>query len=205
MTDKDFRYEKDGTEIQAFQMTDRARYAEKEWPVWMDSRWLMTIDGEQWIDYGGKEIKIPPLGWICSNPDGTITARGALEMEAWAKVVPDPVAVVHPESGAGITDAALAAAHGLELKPDNSNIAEVVDQRVHMELVKSSVPLAVDGDGSLLTEVVLAYGLMKDGHVDAGMDALATSCSRRVEWCNCVPGQCANAALMGCRQKSPLL
>jgi hypothetical protein len=100
MMAKDFRYMLDGEEVQGFQMTDAMRYQEKLWPDWMDSRYLMTVDGQSWLNVNDVETKIPDLGWIIQKADGTVTAVSYEVMERAEKVVPDvpdtPVASVTP-------------------------------------------------------------------------------------------------------------
>ena len=213
---KDFRYEKGGTEIEAFQMTPANRYAQKEWPAWMDSRWLMTIDGEEWLERGGEEQAIPPLGWICNNPDGTITIRGAMEMEEWAKVVPVEVKEVTP------------AADGM---PDESHLAKAFPQ--HMAQGKTvedythkpgeaaaPIPVAtpenVLGDtNELRNEMMSAIKMLHEAHElsetglppkgEEALDYLKKALAKRTKWCNCIPGDCYDENDHGCRQSSPLL
>lgn len=193
-------------------MTDGSRYQQKDWPAWMDSRWLMTINGAQWLDHGGKEIAIPSLGWICNNPDGTITVRGALEMEEWAKMVPDIPLVATPAADGMEDESHLVAMfpqhvpegktaedYKRKLKPDNSNIGEVVDQFVFDRLVQpadDSVSLAV------VTEILVTLDL---GDIEDAKEMLRAVLSERVVWCNCAPNQCIGESGLGCRKSSPLL
>jgi len=202
MTDKDFRYEKDGHVIEAFQLTDKARYAEKDWPAWMDSRWLMSVDGQPWLDYGGKEMQIPALGWICNNPDGTVTIRGAMEMEEWAKVVKDEPLVVHPESGVELTDDVLAAAHSLKLAPDGQKNKPIDLKPGTLDLSMALPPNDNSVSCAVVTEV---FTTLRNGDTAEAIGMLRGVLTERVKWCDCAPNQCIGETGLGCRKSSPLL
>ena len=88
MTDPkmDFRYTKDGIEVEAYQITDESRYQLD--PSWLDSNDFLTIDGLHWIKLGGEELPLPQYGWIVLHSDGRKTIVPALEFETYVKVVP---------------------------------------------------------------------------------------------------------------------
>ena len=89
MTDAkmDFRYTKDGVEVEGYQITDESRYQDKLWPSWLSSSDFLTVDGLHWIKLGVEEFPIPKFGWIVQHSDGHKTIVPALEFETYVKVV----------------------------------------------------------------------------------------------------------------------
>jgi hypothetical protein len=204
--DKDHRYTLEGQTIEAFQMTEATRYQQKHWPEWMDSRYLVTYEGgEQRLNINDVETKIPKFGWVVKYPDGSITAVGYEVMEGADKVVKE-VVVKTPRADAGISDEALAAAHGIEL-PDGHEgedtsaqpVVEVTGHIRNIDIVDSP-----QADDDLLEEVSEVYALLFAGSTEAGTAALKESLTKRVDWCICIPGACRDAKRIGCRQNSPL-
>jgi hypothetical protein len=86
----------DGSEVEAWQLTETSRYAQKEWPDWLDSRWFLTVDNETWLDLNGREIPLPDYSWITWNGVQAEVVN-AMAFEGYVKVVqeapaPDPQA-----------------------------------------------------------------------------------------------------------------
>jgi hypothetical protein len=203
---KDFRYDKDGELIEGFQLTPASRYQEKNWPEWMNSNWLMTIDGEEWLNINDVEARIPDLGWIVKMPDGSVTAVPHGYMETADKVVKEeapsyPEAKVDEEAllllGSKLTGKSVD-----ELRAEQTKTIPAKPMPAR-ESPPEPDPLPV-ADTGLLTEAAVAYELMDSGQIEAGMDMLQKACSRRVAWCNCPPGNCGGGEVLGCRLKSPL-
>ena len=96
---KDFRYTmEDGSEVEAFQMTPASRYQEKDWPEWMNSRFLVSYNnGEQRLNINDTETTIPKFGWIVRQPGGAITAVDYSVMEKAEKVI-EETPIVHEEA-----------------------------------------------------------------------------------------------------------
>lgn len=81
-----------GAEVEAYQITDSSRYQNQLWPEWLSPRDFITIDGEAWLDLDGKEVKIPPYGWIVWNGVEKVVV-GAMAFEAYDKVVKEPTMI----------------------------------------------------------------------------------------------------------------
>jgi hypothetical protein len=85
----------DGSEIEAWQLTETSRYQDKLWPDWMDSRWFVTIDGDTWLDINGREIQVPGYAWIVYN-GAQVDVVPAQAFEAYDKVVKEPPPAEEP-------------------------------------------------------------------------------------------------------------
>jgi hypothetical protein len=220
---RDFRYEKDGAEIEAFQLTPATRYQESVQPAWFDSRWFMTVDNEEWLNVNGQEMRIPKYGWIARDRSGNITVRDAMEMEAWHKVVPDKK-IVHPRADKGISDAAIAKAHKIELPPDHvesdseTDESEVIDataaqtpppeptlamRRLEPEGSNAKEPSLVPyGYLTMAREAFLAMAKGKPADAEAILQQFLL---KQANWCDCPPGRCEKKTdQWDCRQNSPL-
>ena len=104
MTDpaKDFRYTIGDVTVEAYQITESSRFAQKLWPEWLDSRSFLTIDGAAWFVLDGKEVEIPALAWIVRQPSGQLSFVDALDFENYAKVVPHVLEVFDDASAAAV-------------------------------------------------------------------------------------------------------
>lgn len=101
--DRDFRYTlPDGTEVEAFQVTEASRYQEDLQPDWMNSRMWLTAEGEggkktDYLKIGDSETEIPSYGWLMRMPSGTIQVvdytvmEGAVKVVKEVPVIPDPI------------------------------------------------------------------------------------------------------------------
>jgi len=210
---KDFRYTMpDGSEIEGFQMTKAARYQQKHWPDWMDSRFLVSYShGEQRLNINDVEQKVPDFGWIIKDATGTIKAVDYTVMENAEKVVKE-VDVVHPEQPVD-EEALLELAAKLTKRPIEELRAEEEERKAKkkpappptLKAVEGRPAVADSGLGDFLNETRLAYMLFKEGHTVQGIDKLGAALSARQNWCDCPPGRCADkVADWDCRQKSPL-
>lgn len=211
MIPKDFRYVLDGEEIEAIQLTKESRYAQKQWPDWLDPRMLVTYDhGEQRLKVGEQETVIPELGWIAKTRKG-VTVIDPFEMEAAAKVV-DEVQVVHPRADANIRDEDLAKMHDIELPFDHVDELERANKYHPPELGQPAVPDNVtvlsqpSSDRGLLLDARTVFELLRADKVQEAADKLRGSLSHRANWCNCPPGQCNGTVddTWDCRENSPL-
>jgi len=230
MTDKDFRYNMpDGSVLEAFQVTEKTRYQEDEWPEWMSARYLMTVDNtetgkrEQWLKINDDESKIPSLGWIVKGGDGVIRAVDCMVMEEADKVVKE-VKVVHPRADAGITDEALAKIHKIELPDDHvpedpfrqeaargdENVKHVSFEPPELGLPDNVTTLSQSAaDRGLLMDCRGIYDLMrlgKQGEIERGIKRLKDALIERANWCSCPPGKCEGTVVdtWDCRENSPL-
>lgn len=205
---KDFRYILDGVEIEAIQITQESRYAQKQWPEWLDSRMLVSYEhGEQRLVIGNNEQVIPELGWIVRTPGGSLETVDAFRMEEATKVVqeqPDQ----HPRADANISDVDLAKAHGIELPPGHVDERETVVKFEPPELtgaVELATTMPAEADRGLLFETRAAFQMLCDGDTSGATDKLRDALLERCNWCDCAPGRCDGAADMwDCRRNSPL-
>lgn len=215
MSEKDFRYVlESGEEVEAFQMTPESRYAEKDWPVWMDSRWLMTVEGEEWLNINDQEQKIPEYGWIM-NSGGAVTAVPYTLMEKATKVVEDAPAEVHPE--VPVNEDALIELAARITKRDPDEIRKEQERKKKPAL--ETVPTDTSSIGEnhvftlrapappqgLLDEVTEAFITLASGATEKGLNELKAALAARTQWCNCPPGHCdESGGKLGCRKDSPL-
>lgn len=208
MSDLDFRYERDGITIEAFQLTAATRYQEGLWPEWMDSRWFMTVNNEEWLDINGNEMKVPKLGWICRSDAGNVEIKTAQEMELWQKVVPN-VEVHHPETKVKDEKALLELAAKLKgISVEELEAEQELKKQNPLHVVQSEPPVSVpatDKTSVPVTELVIVLDLFAQGKADGAADALKYALTQRVSWCSCSPGNCEGGDRLGCRQNSPLL
>jgi len=216
---KDFRYVLEGQTVEAFQMTEETRYREKDWPEWMNSRYLLTYEGgEQRLKINEAETVIPKFGWIIKYPDNSITAVGYEVMETAAKVVED-VVVVHPEAPVdeeGLLELAskISGKSVDELRqqqedsaksppPAAKQAAEILGGAIDIDRMTVEHEKAFE---DLLNELKAAYSLALTDKPGEIMPFLRDLIGKHVNWCACPPGQCLleDEAGWGCRQNSPL-
>lgn len=87
----------DGSEVEAWQLTETSRYQHKDWPEWLDGRWFLTVDGDTWLDINGREIPFPDYSWLTWNGVQAEVVN-AQAFESYVKLVPDlPVTPAAPE------------------------------------------------------------------------------------------------------------
>ncbi len=102
MTDAtlDFRYILNGDEVEAYQITEESRYAQKLWPDWLDSRQFITQDGQHF--FGEAEMPIPQYGWLILRGGGIDVVTWQV-MEQAEKVVPIVAEVLEEVDERGIS------------------------------------------------------------------------------------------------------
>ena len=208
MTDKDFRYTlPDGTEVEGFQLTEQTRYREKDWPDWMDSRFLITYEGgEQRLIINDAETVIPKFGWIVKYPGNAIKAVDYTVMEEADKVVKE-VQVVVPEQA--VDEEGLLV---LASKISGKSVEELRAAQEAAALASPAPPAMAAAEiagtapdmNRLIAELTEAYALLANNG-DGGLEAFRNILAGRVVWCNCSPGQCSGGDRLGCRQNSPLV
>ena len=135
MAERDFRYEMpDGSEVEAFQLTEATRYNEKLWPDWFNSRMFMTADKEgkktQYLNINDVETEIPPYGWIVLE-GGRIKVVDWEEMEHAEKVVPEILPI--PDKAKPLPDDALL----LAAKLSGKSVEEMREQD-EMQVAKTN-------------------------------------------------------------------
>ena len=227
---KDFRYTMpDGSVVEAFQMTPAARYAEKTWPDWMNSRYLVSYShGEERLIINNTETTIPKLGWIVKDAGGTIKAVDAEVMERADKVVKE-AEVVHPEAKVD-EEKLLELAYKLTKRPiDELRAEQEASEKARGTLgtlpedearaAATMVPKVDDGglsievtdiqDRGLLMDCRGIYDLMRMGkqsEIDEGIKRLKNVLLDRCNWCDCPPGKCEGTVVdqWDCRRNSPL-
>lgn len=88
----DYRYiAPDGSEVEAWQLTETSRYHDKLFPDWINNRMFMNVNGDEiWLVEGSEERKIPPYGWLVNTPAG-IEIVSAAAFEGYDKVVKEVV------------------------------------------------------------------------------------------------------------------
>lgn len=218
MSERDFRYTMpDGSEVEAFQLTPSSRYREKEWPEWMNSRYLVTYDhGEERLVIGNNEQVIPSYGWIVRDAGGTIKAVDYSVMEEADKVVKE-VKVVHPEAkvdeeallelGAKLTGKSvedLRAEQAAQKPPPDLTVVQGDKGRSDKE--HEPVPNGLSPVGYVpVGELTLVYEALLD-EPSIGIKLLRGILSKAVTWCDCSPGNCrGDKYSAGCRVNSPLV
>jgi len=177
----DFRYIKDGIEVEGYQITEETRYQDKLWPAWLDSRDFITVDGSPWIKIGGEELPIPQYGWLVMWPDGHKGIVPAMEFETYVKVVPlepDPM----------LAEAEAAEAPAVQNEIETSEL--LVDIQTAIEMLHMGASQAENG---------------LPPAAEAALDHLMATIVKRVVWCNCPPDQCDGGDVWSCRTKSPLV
>ncbi len=123
MTDAamDFRYVLDGEEVEAFQITEETRYAQKLWPDWLDSRSFITQDGQQF--FGEAEIPIPYYGWLVLR-GGDIKVTTWQIMEQAEKIVQRVIEAPEETNELGLA-AVATEIHTQAVVPDDKLLNEV--------------------------------------------------------------------------------
>jgi hypothetical protein len=206
----DFRYTLNDEEVEAFQVTEDTRYQEKRWPEWMQSRYLMTIDGHEWLTVNEVETEIPTLGWILRRANGQIEAVDYSIMEEAVKtVVDEPPKRDEPsevnEEGLVALAAKLAGMTVPEFEAEQVKKAAKRAGQPAPEITMSAINECPPVEDTFMIEVTEAYALLRDGRTIAkGIKALQQALAKRVEWCNCPPAHCEGGDFIGCRQNSPL-
>ena len=97
---------------------------------------------------------------------------------------------------------------GWQTMENAEKVVPDVPKAFEEEATDPSQPPAVtkSHDDKLLTEVTVAYELLKNEEYSAAEKVIRKSLSDRTEWCNCTPGNCQKVGeKAGCREHSPLL
>ena len=221
MTERDFRYTMpDGSEVEAFQITPRTRYQEREWPPWMNSKWLMTVDKEEWLNINDVETPIPKFGWIVKLPNGTVTVKSWDQMEHADKFVKEQP-VVHPPAevdevallqlASRLTGKSVEELEQEQLregrtarKPPPEPAMAAPEKTVTIRDEDTYLTVSPEPATDLIEELVDVYSSLADGEDVTARTKLRNILAQRVTWCNCPPGQCAGSDRLGCRVHSPL-
>lgn len=216
----DFRYVMpDGSEVEAFQMTEDMRFQEKQWPEWMHSNYLMTIDKQNWLNINDVETEIPNLGWIVRDAGGTINAVDYFVMEKAEKVVPNEAPVRDEPSEVDEDQLIVLAAKLAGMTVEEFQAQQAEKAAKHPKPAPAPVQLTavptpsnrsdkehhVESLSPALRQSRLAYELLKAGDHAAAMETLGTALVERTEWCGCGPGLCdGTSERWACRVNSPL-
>jgi hypothetical protein len=215
---QDFRYasdNNDGTtfEVEAYQITPRSRFEDREWPPWLQMQKSPTQVNRLYCEAGRPDdlalmmvgMIEQPLGatdWIVLYKNGDMTVVPERDFTHFYKVVPVPAAPVLPESAPGFEEQ-------FELDENNKLIPRKTPLTVVPDLVEE-VEVSVEDEDDLSeleleTEVYDAIVLMKEEFYDSALEGLIAAMLARTKWCDCAPGSCSDATRLGCRQKSPLV
>lgn len=220
---KDFRYRDEaGVEVEAFKVTKGARWAAQDWPAWLQTQSSVKDVNKVYTDPADPNrlfINLPEGRFGVEDDayivyeDGAIRVQGGRDFErTFGKVVPVPPRNLDEPSLPGfeqthsVVDGKLIA-----LEPDNSNIAEVIDSHIFNTIHEESMVNASASDdaltplGEALDAIKEAVLMLQAGDEDAAMHLLKNGLIVRTNWCDCVPGQCADKEVWSCRQKSPLV
>jgi hypothetical protein len=235
---KDYRYiDGHDEEIEAYQMTEHTVFADGHWPPWLRMQRtkretnvvFRQVDDPQslYINMDGEEGQLGYNAWIIRGADDSLAVMGEFEFRAaYTKVVPVPDPPVM-EATDGQTDQEfydsldpkVIEKLGLKnprnkLKPDNSNIAEVIDQGVHEQLIDVQAVEPLGGGeilelrAAMLDAIVHLKALTSKGAIKATLRlevGLETAHEGGLKWCECRPGSCDEVSKWGCRKSSPLL
>ncbi|KPK72263.1 MAG: hypothetical protein AMJ84_04565 [Acidithiobacillales bacterium SM23_46] len=160
MSELDFRYTMpDGSQVEAFQMTEATRYQEGLWPEWMNSKMLLTSEGDggrkkHYLNVNDVETEIPEYGWIV-NRDGNISAVGYEVMETATKVtrvVPKIPDIAQPQSESALRLAAKITKRTLE-DVRESDLAQVSEANQNRQaLIDSMHPDDAAAQGYVQTQ-----------------------------------------------------
>jgi len=121
MSDRDFRYTlPDGTEVEAFQVTEASRYQEALYPDWMSSRMWLTTENDKgvkkhYLKVGETETEIPEYGWLMQMPSGNIQVVDYTVMEGATKLVKEIPSI--PQAIEPMADDALRLAAKMAKRP----------------------------------------------------------------------------------------
>lgn len=228
MTDRDaalmdFRWRNtDGSEIEAFKVTRRARWDTESWPPWLQTQKAVGETNRVYTDASAPqslfialdsgEYEIEHDAYIIYESGVLTVQNGEVFERQFDKVVPVPPEVIHPEA---LPD--FETTHKVEdgkLVPLTPEEVEAKQLAKPPKSEPPALPLAPGADSDVTemrNEMMSAIKLLKGGEEElppsgeAALDYLILSVSKRTRWCDCPPGQCAQEDEAGCRLHSPLV
>lgn len=194
---RDYRYTLGDIELEGYQITPLTRFQEQLWPEWLkmkrlddDLNCVFTLSDNAnvlWLSLPTGDAEMPELAWIVKYPDGHFGIVDALDFEEYSKVVPVPLAVVHPPADSNVTTLQPVAAV-------ENVVGDIVEMRNEMmSAIKLLQEVDADGEDRLPPKA------------EAALDYLIHAMSKRTKWCVCPPGQCGGKDEAGCRLNSPLV
>jgi len=208
----DFRYADEDFVVEAYQISKRSRFHEKEWPKWLQMQKSPTQVNRVYSEAshpndlilmmaGGVEQPLGDTDWLVMYPNGELTVVPERDFRGFNKVVPIPENPVIPES-----------------LPEFEQQFEVVDGK----LTKRSVPLRIVDAPAVLTEstysapdcieveelkeaICKAIEMGRKNGGSSAVDYLISIVAPKIRWCNCAPGLCDGGPIISCRKKSPIV
>jgi hypothetical protein len=218
----DFRYRDEaGVELEAFKVTPAGRWDTEHWPAWLQvqgsAREINKVYTDPaspntlFINLESGRFGIEENAYIVYE-NGTLRVENGQQFEGrFEKVVPLPPRKLDPESLKGF-ERTHRVENGKLVKLTAEEIAALPPEEPQLRPELALVPTAPDVIGSqqltgsdLRPKAEIAYEMMKEGDVDAGIKVLGKALADETAWCTCPPGQCAGGPRWGCRQNSPLV
>lgn len=221
----DFRYTKGDLEIEAYQITPATRWQDEQWPDWIKKQRLAddincvytNADRPEvlWLALPDGEVQLPYLAWCVKYADGHLGFIDALEMENFAKVVPNVETPIAPAAD-GLADEARLAEAFPHLMTKGKTVDDYRRPAAPLAAVAAAAPQAVaDVSGDvvkLCSEMMLGIKMLQSNcTVEDALTYLKKCMAARTVWCHCAPDQCSrehedkDADLASCRKNSPLV
>lgn len=214
---KDFRYRDEaGVEVEAFKVTKGARWAAQDWPAWLQTQSSVRDVNKVYTDPSDPNrlyINLPEGRFGIEDDAYVVYEGGAIRVlegevfeSTFGKVVPVPPRNLDEPSLPGfeqthsVVDGKLIA-----LDPDTTVVYRPTS--IHEEAMVNAFASddALTPLGEALGAIKEAVLMLQVGDEDAAMHFLKNGLIARTNWCDCVPGQCADKEVWSCRQKSPLV
>jgi len=229
---KDFRYiDSNNAEIEAYQITDRTRWQDEDWPPWMvkqrtkDQKNCLYTDAANpnalYIALDSGDGQLGYMAFVIQNADGSLSVMGEIEFnQYYSKVVPVPPKAPPAPPADNMTDQEFYDSIDEETR-EKLNLTDPATRPAQPQLtVEASAVMVADIDAEKQLEEVAvlrdqmerAIELLKPSTAKASIKAmqylkigLDTAKDGGLKWCECDPGQCDDSSEWGCREKSPLL
>jgi len=194
----DFRYvsvDDDGSkfEIEAYQISQRSRYQNQEWPPWLkmqkrpDDMNAVFCDSSSpdnlTLALPGGERLLSTNNWVVQFKNGDLSVITDGDFQNFSKVLPVPEAPFIPPAD----------------HPD------MEDPRIKEVPILAAVPDIAPDVEELENAVCAALQKLASEDAEAAQLILAQAMSERVTWCDCAPGSCAEGPVLSCRRNSPLV
>ena len=197
----DFGYvniSEDGTsfEVEAYQISPRSRFQNEEWPPWFnmqrrpddvnavycdasipDSLVLAMVGGEQVLSSGD---------WVVRFKNGDLSVLADSDFKKFSKVVPIPADPYIPPA-------------------DNPDATDPRLEKPALTVVESVPEFGQVLNVDLEDDVCKALDALVAEDLSLAQEILTKAMMKRVTWCDCAPGSCAETKSLGCRRNSPLV
>lgn len=212
----DFRYQDEaGVELEAFKVTRAGRWDSEHWPQWLQTQGSANELNKVYTDPARPNTLFINLesGRFGIEDDAYVVFEGGqirVESEEhfegrFTKVVPIPPRALDPESMPDF-ERRHKVVDGKAVKLEEDELAALPPEEPKVVPIAPAPEAAPAPSASdLRPKAEIAYEMLADGDVEAGIKVLRGALADETEWCSCPPGQCAGGPRWGCRQNSPLV